>query len=90
MVAANARAICALPFLRLPPPSDWVELLLVVEDFEEDREPLGVTLPPVVFFLVDFLGVRPGDGVCFLAACEGEASTCLNAHLSLVHLPCWK
>ena len=89
MVAAKAMARCDLPFLRLPPPSDCVELLLVVDGFEEDNEPLGVTLPPVLGFLVDFLEVLFGEGVCFLAACEVEASTCLNEHLSLLQFPCW-
>ena len=88
MVAAKAMARCDLPFLRLPPPSDCVELLLVVEDFDDDREPLGVTFPPVFGFLEVFLGPLFGDGVCFLAGCEVEASTCLNEHLSLLQFPC--
>ena len=76
-MAARARATEALPFLRLPLPSEGFELLLVVEDFEEEREPLGVTLPSVCGLSEDFLFLFPGEGDLFLAGCDVAASTCL-------------
>ena len=75
--AARAMAIEPFPFLRLPFPSDSFELLLVVDDLDEERELLGVTLPSDWVLSDDFLVFFSGEGDLFLAGCEFAASACL-------------